>query len=88
MLAFIADIAEYFSSELDIQNKIRQVKEELKGWRNSIIVLHKFISELEKEQRAGNWQSLLKFVYHFLQLKNSGGNGAPRSGMYFSWHLW
>lgn len=72
-----ADISQYFRSELDIQTKIRQVKDEIKSWRNGIIVMQRLIWEMEKEQ-AGSWQSLLKFVHEFLQLKASGRNGAPR----------
>ena len=84
----VSDVAQYFTSELDIQTKIRQVKDELKSWRNGIIVVQKLISEMNNEQQAGTWQSLLKFVHHFLELKNTEGNGAPRGCMCLSFTFW
>ena len=82
MFLYFTDMSLYFMSELDIQEKIGKVKDELKSWRNGLIVMHKFIKELEKVQTVGTWHSLLKFVHHFLELKNATGNGTSQSGIY------
>lgn len=72
------EISQFFSNDQDILTKIGQVKDELKSWRNGIIVTQKLINEMEKEQ-AKSWQSLLRFVHQFLELKQSTANGAPTS---------
>lgn len=73
------DTSQFFNSELDVQTKIKQVTEELKSWRNGVVVLQRFFWKLENDQEAKTWQSLLKFVHHFLELKAGSRNGAPSS---------
>ena len=78
---FSSDVSQLFSNDLDILTKIRQVKDELKTWRNGIIVTQKLINEMENEQHSKSWQSLLRFVHQFLELKKPDANGAPRGCM-------
>ena len=73
-----SDNSLYLMSGQELQGKLKKVRDELMSWRNSIIVMKKFIQELEKEDTASTWHSLVKFVHHFLEIKDSSDNGAPQ----------